>query len=528
MPNLRNIELKPKYTIKENSYNDINFEKRLNMFKGTIITCVAYGIVAFLLMLLTAFSTSTRIILFNNFLPFTLVFIIGTILIICLMVYFIFSYIPVNITYRLDGLTCPDYWDVELLDDNYINNSFDPTYPSSYFKYKCVMNKNIFDTRRMFIDSSNLVNDNYRSNAYKYTNILDSLKKSDSADKGLSGTYHYNSNIVLDTDLTQLKDYAKLYKDVNKYTESDIKRYINTNSDALSSNILNDLRKIALVQNNYKILSKYNTNDIQDLISTSNLWNSSTSSVSPITWHYKFNIDNTVGTPPESSNITADNDISALILDWRDLTPEKAFYNGYDIVKDNTEENKISYKELYIYYNPNLSDSNLNLLGKIEITSNSSNNPTISMKFIPDVKGQFFQSDNLIETSQDYILDPKHIIIGKNKPGDTDLSIRAGTSFINLTKSTLSPYSMTLTNNPLIQLYNNKKARPSIISSTEFNNKQNAIPLNCDELYPSLLESIDDNNNNIRCAYSKICGIPWSDLRCPLTNSLITHGYYTN
>ncbi len=36
----------------------------------------------------------------------------------------------------------------------------------------------------------------------------------------------------------------------------------------------------------------------------------------------------------------------------------------------------------------------------------------------------------------------------------------------------------------------------------------------CDELYPSLLESLDDNNNNIRCAYSKICDIPWSDLRC--------------
>jgi len=513
MPNLRNIELKPKYTIKENSYNDINFEKRLNMFKGTIIICVAYGIVAFLLMLSTAFSTSARIILFNNFLPFTLVFIIGTILIICLMVYFIFSYIPVNITYRLDGLTCPDYWDVQLLDDNYINNSFDPSYPSSYFKYKCVMNKNIFDTKRMFIDSFNLVADNHRSNAYKYTNILDSLKTS-TYSAGLSGTHDYTSNTYLEKDLEKLKDYAKLYKDINKYTTTDIKKYINTNSETLSTNVLNDLRKIALVQNNYKTLSKYNSNSIDDLLSNSILWNSSTSSVSPITWHYDTAITNTVGIGTTVNNVSSGANIGALILDWKDLTPEKAFYNAYDIKIDEIEGKKITYKGLHIYYNP--SGTNLSLLGTIEITSNSSNNPTISMKFTPNVRGNFLADNNLIKTSQDYILDPNNIIIAKNKPAnDNDLS-------------NTNLYSMTLTNNPIIQLYDKTKSRPSTITSDEFNAKENAIPLNCDELYPSLLESIDDNNNSIRCAYSKICGIPWSDLRCSLTNSEITHGYYTD
>ena len=85
MPYLQNIELKPKYSIRENSYNDINFEKRTNMFKGTIIICVVYGIFAFMLMAATAFSPSARVVVFDNFLPFTLVFIIGTILIICLM-----------------------------------------------------------------------------------------------------------------------------------------------------------------------------------------------------------------------------------------------------------------------------------------------------------------------------------------------------------------------------------------------------------------------------------------------------------
>lgn len=49
------------------------------------------------------------------------------------------------------------------------------------------------------------------------------------------------------------------------------------------------------------------------------------------------------------------------------------------------------------------------------------------------------------------------------------------------------------------------------------------LPLTCDRVYPLYLASKDvelskDNNkldqNVLRCAYSKICGVPWSDLNC--------------
>lgn len=517
MPNLRNIELKPKYTIQENSYNDINFEKRTNMFKGTIIICVAYGIVAFLLMLSTAFSNSARIVLFNNFLPFTLVFIIGTILIICLMVYFIFSYIPVNMNYRLDGLTCPDYWDVELLNDNYINNSFDPSYPSSFFKYKCVMNKDIFDKKRMFIDSYDSLSNQYKSNAYKYTNILDSLRYSTEYD-GLAGTYDVRSNTYLENDLEQLKDYAKLYKDVNKYTIKDIQKYIDTNSETLSSNILSNLKNIALIQNNYKKPDYIATRDYIDLISTSNLlWNSS-KSASPITWNYSTNISNSVGIADTALSVdqtTSPGNIKAIILDWKDLTPEKAFYNGYE---DTTNSNL---KYLNIYYNHTSTD--LALLGKVEITSNSSNNPTISMKFKSDVLGKFYKTDSLRSGSEDFIINPSKIIISKFEASDSDLRVSSGKIGLSLTNA--NSMNINDKNKPIIQLYDDRKSRPYTISSSSLTT--NPIPLNCDELYPSLLESIDDNNNSIRCSYSKICGIPWSDLRCHLEEKRINHPYYT-
>ena len=43
------------------------------------------------------------------------------------------------------------------------------------------------------------------------------------------------------------------------------------------------------------------------------------------------------------------------------------------------------------------------------------------------------------------------------------------------------------------------------------------IPLTCSAVYPSFLASKEDKyseNNTLRCAYSKICNIPWSDLHC--------------
>ena len=536
MPYLRNIELKPKYTIQQNSYNDINFEKRTNMFKGTIIICVVYGIFAFLLMASTAFSPSARVLLFDNFLPFTLVFIIGTILIICLMLYYIFSYIPVNITYRLDGITCPDYWDVELLDDNYIKNSFDPQYPSSYFKYKCVMNKDIFDTKTMFKDSSNLVDDNYKSNAYKHTNILAGLRSSSTTD-GLAGTYNLNanSNILYEKDIINYKKYAKLYKDVNLYSNTDIKSFINSKSDTLSTNILKNLKNVALVQNNYKILDpKYNPNNITDMISSNNMWNSSTSSVSPITWNFSLNTTSSVGIGTANTTLTVPGTnayISAVILDWKDLTAEKAFYSGYDLSLNPNDESNSVKKGLNIYYNPSTTAFNnyLNFLGKVEITSNPSNNPTISMKFIPDVKGKFTSDENTSE--QDYILNSDNIIISKETPPDPDkLNINsasgAGSNYIKLVKANVGSI-MNIKNKPIIQLYDTMNTRPKRITKSQFESSSTPIPLNCDELYPSFLESMDDDDNNLRCAYSKVCNFPWSDLRCPLQNKTLKHSYYT-
>jgi len=82
-----------------------------------------------------------------------------------------------------------------------------------------------------------------------------------------------------------------------------------------------------------------------------------------------------------------------------------------------------------------------------------------------------------------------------------------------------------------ININDNKKQIDSIkYGSAITNNKittgeanYNNLPLVCDRVYPLYLATKDielskDNSkldeNTLRCAYSKICGVPWSDLNC--------------
>ena len=56
--------------------------KRDNMFKGTILMCIIYAIFAFILIITAYISDNVKKLLFERFLPFTLIYIIGTIIII--------------------------------------------------------------------------------------------------------------------------------------------------------------------------------------------------------------------------------------------------------------------------------------------------------------------------------------------------------------------------------------------------------------------------------------------------------------
>jgi len=54
----------------------------------------------------------------------------------------------------------------------------------------------------------------------------------------------------------------------------------------------------------------------------------------------------------------------------------------------------------------------------------------------------------------------------------------------------------------------------SNITKTALQDNNSNAPLICDRLYPAFLANQDKDTNAIRCAYSAICGVKWSDMHC--------------
>jgi len=148
MVDSKSIDDKPILSDYDKTMNTIKHE---NMFKGTVIICIVYAIFGFILLAAAYFSDIARDLLFNRFLPFTLIYIIGTILIIMTMLFFIFTFEPVKINKisNIDDISCPDYWKVQIIDEKYIGDSFDINYIND-FKYKCIMDTDIFDKKYLF------------------------------------------------------------------------------------------------------------------------------------------------------------------------------------------------------------------------------------------------------------------------------------------------------------------------------------------------------------------------------------------
>jgi len=78
-----------------NDYDRTVFNlKREKVFYGTIAICVLYGSFALLLFILSYFSDKVKYLLLNSFLPFTIVYVIGTILIVMYLIHQVLNFKP--------------------------------------------------------------------------------------------------------------------------------------------------------------------------------------------------------------------------------------------------------------------------------------------------------------------------------------------------------------------------------------------------------------------------------------------------
>ena len=125
--------------------------KQRKVFWGTIAICILFAIIALVLFLASYLSENVRYILLNRFLPFTVVFVIGTILLVSYLGYQVYYFSPIKIdrNNNFDHLSCPDYWKLEKvpidLDNNKHKSLFDNGTNPNLFTYRFVIDDQLFE-----------------------------------------------------------------------------------------------------------------------------------------------------------------------------------------------------------------------------------------------------------------------------------------------------------------------------------------------------------------------------------------------
>ncbi len=246
------------------------------IFWGTIAICIVFAVIALILFLASYLSENVRYILLNRFLPFTVVYIIGTILIVSFLAYQVYYFKPIKIdrNNNFDQLSCPDYWKLERvpleLNDPKQRSLFDSNVNPNLFTYKCVMDKDIFNKGAIAVPINDYTNLRI-ANASKTNDLilesdLSTIANLNNPDKYLYANLYDNSNnnIFYKEIANNNVNVAELMKHsliMNNYTNLNSKDFNQSKELQFKYNINDELDPVAARLNIYPINFDYNLND---------------------------------------------------------------------------------------------------------------------------------------------------------------------------------------------------------------------------------------------------------------------------
>jgi hypothetical protein len=94
-------------------YSRKNFEiNRQKSYKLTYMTCIIYSVIAFSIIFVSALTDWGNNLFYNELYLFTMTFVVGSIIIISILVYKVYSFDFPDLTKKItnDAYYCPDYW----------------------------------------------------------------------------------------------------------------------------------------------------------------------------------------------------------------------------------------------------------------------------------------------------------------------------------------------------------------------------------------------------------------------------------
>jgi len=397
--------------------------RREKVFYGTIAICVLYASFALLLFILSYLSPKIKFLLLNNFLPFTIVYIVGTIIIVLYLIAQVVNFKPYKIdkNIKYSNSSCPDYWNVQKIKDytnknaneiDNINTQFKKAYDTTtanenLYNYRCVLNEDIFNRYEIYRANKDTTATAYNGK-YFFTDI--------------STAENSYSNIPIGTAVEEKIRTKDINSNVNLYVninDIDSSAAIKTNIFGGDGKLYYEFVKNALLMNNYKIVT----------------------------------------TPSGLDNADAN-------------TTYAVFQRTVPLAVQADKLSPITGTDYHTMYDALNRKVNLHDFNYTEVPTNSGDPIGNKAILVSKQTGQMWPQKTT------------------PNPATTNTASLARTDF----PDTIDDASML-----------------------------KHFPLICDSVYPQLLAANDElassknsklDNNIFRCAYSKMCGIPWSDMNC--------------
>lgn len=136
-------------------------QEKMDLYKGTFVVCIVYGLSAFILLVIILFTDWGKIYIYDMFAPAVITYILGALIIIIYLLNEIFSLKPRKIGADIDSdnnILCPDFWKLEKVPtdmrDEIINNNVFNTNnyiipeitreANANLRYRCIPDANVF------------------------------------------------------------------------------------------------------------------------------------------------------------------------------------------------------------------------------------------------------------------------------------------------------------------------------------------------------------------------------------------------
>jgi hypothetical protein len=162
-------------------------QEKLELYKGTFVVCLVYGLTAFLLLIIILFTEWGKGYIYDKFAPAVITYILGSIIIIISLISSIYSIKPRKIGKDIESdnnIICPEYWKLEkvppsikeeiILNNNNYGTQIIPQINSKIntnIQYRCVYDKNVYGNTSDYLKMTNDISKTKFLSGFNTSNI---------------------------------------------------------------------------------------------------------------------------------------------------------------------------------------------------------------------------------------------------------------------------------------------------------------------------------------------------------------------